>query len=128
MLVAVDWPLTIQVVATVFTAIAAGAAAYAAKASRDALRDQRAESRLARFEELHETLRTMKSLLVATNYAAFENVRLSLGRLLAVIDDPLPITRQLWRDAEPERIGNVEEIEALCEKALNEARDVLRRS
>ena len=124
MLAAFDWPLTIQVTATVFTAIAAVAAAYAAKASRDAIRDARAASRLARVEELHETLSTMRSLLDATHYRDFDNLRPSLGRLLAIIDDPLPRTRQLWRDSE--LTGDVSEIEMLCERVLEEVRGALR--
>jgi hypothetical protein len=112
MLAAIDWPLTVQVVATVLSAVAAGAAWVAAKASRDTVRDARTSARLARLEELHAILSILNAALSRTQYGEFDRDRPALARTLALIDDPLPMTRQLYRDSDHPL--EMDPIERLC--------------
>jgi hypothetical protein len=60
---AIDWPLTIQVIATIAAAISAIAAAVAAVASLVSIRKQQAGARRANLEALHEALSELERLL-----------------------------------------------------------------
>ena len=123
MLAAIDWPLTVQVIATVLSAVAAGAAWVAAKASHDTVRDVRTSARVARLEELHVILSVLNADLSRTQYGEFNRNRPALARTLALIRDPLPITRQLLRDST--NPPAMDPIEALCASALREVETTL---
>jgi hypothetical protein len=105
MLTAIDWVLTIQVIATVVAAVSAIAAWRAASASRDAVRVQQRSALIADLNDLHGRLGVIGIVLDGDpDYEQFESYKAGLGRHLAVIDMPLPNTRKLWRTEVPGRI------------------------
>ena len=66
MVAAIDWTLIVQAAAAAFTAIAAGAAWRAARASRDAVRDQQIAALIGDLNDLHESLTTLGRVLANT--------------------------------------------------------------
>jgi hypothetical protein len=128
MLAAVDWTLIVQVTAAAFTAVAAGAAWRAAKASRDAVRDQQVATLIDDLNDLHERLTTLGIVLADDPVLHhFEQHRPGLGRHLAVIDMPLPHTEKLWRTSVPGVIEEAFETElrSTHASALREVEDTL---
>jgi hypothetical protein len=128
MVAAIDWTFIVQAAAAAFTAIAAGAAWRAAKASRDAVRDQQIAALIGDLNDLHESLTTLGRVL-ADDPALyhFGQHRPGLGRHLAVIDMPLPHTEELWRTSVPDAIEDAFEAElhSTHARALREVEDAL---
>ena len=128
MVAAIDWILVGQVTAAAFTAIAAGAAWRAARASRDAVRDHQVGALIDDLNDLHERLTTLGVVLADDPvFHRFEQNRPGLGRHLAVIDMRLPHTEKLWRTTIPDVIEDTFEEELLSThaSALHEIEDAL---
>jgi hypothetical protein len=128
MLAAIDWTLVVQATAAAFTAVAAGAAWRAAKASRDAVRDQQVGALIDNLNDLHERLRTLGVVLADDPvFHQFEQYRPGLGRHLAVIDMRLPHTEKLWRTSIPDVIEETfeERLRSTHASALHEVEDAL---
>jgi hypothetical protein len=128
MVAAIDWILVAQVTAASLTALAAGAAWRAAKASRDAVRDHQVGALIDDLNDLHERLTTLGVVLADDPvFHRFEQNRPGLGRHLAVIDMRLPHTEKLWRTSIPEVIEDTFEEELLSThaSALHEVEDAL---
>ena len=114
MVAAIDWTLVAQVTAAALTALAAGAAWRAAKASRDAVRDHQVGALIDDLNDLHERLTTLGVVLADDPvFHVFEQNRPGLGRHLAVIDMRLPHTEKLWRTSVPDIIEDTFEEELL---------------
>jgi hypothetical protein len=128
MVAAIDWTLVAQVTAAALTALAAGAAWRAAKASRDAVRDHQVGALIDDLNDLHERLTTLGVVLADDPvFHGFEQNRPGLGRHLAVIDMRLPHTEKLWRTSVPDVIEDTFEEEMLLThaSALHEVEDAL---
>ena len=128
MLAATDWTLVVQATAAALTALAAGAAWKAARASRDAVRDHQVGALIDDLNDLHERLTTLGVVLADDPvFHRFEQHRLGLGRHLAVIDMRLPHTEKLWRTSIPAVIeDNFEEgLLSTHASALLEVEDAL---
>jgi hypothetical protein len=128
MIAAIDWTFIVQAAAAAFTAIAAGAAWRAAKASRDAFRDQQISALVGDLNDLHDNLTGLGRVL-ADDPALyhFGQYQPGLGRHLAVIDMPLPHTEELWRASVPDVIEDVfeSELRSTHARALREVEDAL---
>lgn len=128
MLAAVDWTLLVQATAATFTALAAGAAWRAARASRDAVRDHQVGALIDDLNNLHERLTTLGVVLGHDPvFHQFEQHRPGLGRHLAVIGMRLPHTEKLWRTSIPDVIDDTFEDGLLSThaSALHEVEDAL---
>jgi hypothetical protein len=128
MVAATDWTLVAQVTAAALTALAAGAAWRAAKASRDAVRDHQVGALIDDLNDLHERLTTLGVVLADDPvFHRFEQNRPGLGRHLAVIDMRLPHTEKLWRTTIPDVIEDTfeEELFSTHASALHEVEDAL---
>lgn len=128
MLAAIDWTLVAQATAAAFTALAAGAAWRAAKASREAVRDHQVGALIDDLNDLHERLTTLGVVLADDPvFHQFEQHRPGLGRHLAVIDMRLPHTEKLWRTSVPDVIEDTfeEGLRSTHASALQEVEDAL---
>ena len=128
MVAAIDWALVAQVTAAALSALAAGAAWKAARASRDAVRDHQIGALIDDLNDLHERLTTLGVVLADDPvFHRFEQNRPGLGRHLAVIDMRLPHTEKLWRTSVPDVIEDTFEEELLSThaSALHEVEDAL---
>lgn len=140
----IDSGLTIQVIATVFAAIAAIAAAVASWANVQAVRDGRAEGRHARLDRLSTTLSVMQDVLarrpvflpdleaiqrdIARQLASLpeeDRSRLAGATVMATVKAPntptttgtMAVHEEVEKTYRPQTVAAIQEVEALLAEA-----------